>query len=474
MDSPEDVTAQAASTASADAGSTGESTTEAGLDTASPDAPTDASADSTSSQPLTMDKPARVMSPTPEEIKASAAAAVAARRAAVEERRRQRREARHRKRHKLEQSFKDYFDYSEPLKKLPHYRVLAINRGERCKVLRIKIQFDLAQLKADAEALIVPPDHPQAELLRETLYESLTRLIVPGIEREIRRELTDRAEGHAVRVFAQNLRKLLLQAPLRGHRVLAADPGFRSGCKLVALDEFGNVLQHALIHVIGAEERVQQSRARLAELIQKHGISVIAIGNGTACRETEQLMAAVMAEELADRDVHYVVVNEAGASVYSTSQIGREELPRFDATVRGAVSIGRRVLDPLSELVKIDPASIGVGLYQHDVKAKHLRTSLDAVVESCVNYVGVDLNSASAALLGYVSGLNQLTARRVYEYRQQHGPFRRREQLKEVPGIGEATYVQAAGFLKIVDGENPLDATWIHPESYEIAQQRSR
>jgi uncharacterized protein len=434
--------------------------------------PADAGAATATSadRPTTPGAKAETKTPSLAEIKASAEAAVAARRAAVEERRRQRREARHRKRHKLEQSFKDYFNYSEPLKKLPHYRVLAINRGERCKVLRVKIQYDPAQLKSDAEGLVVPADHPQAELLREALHESLTRLVVPGIEREIRRELNDRAEGHAVKVFAQNLRKLLLQPPLRGHRVLGADPGFRSGCKLVALDEFGKVLGHTLIHVIGAAERVQQSRQRLAEIIKTHRITVVAIGNGTACRETEQLVASVLSQELADQDVNYLVVNEAGASVYSTSQTGREELPRFDATVRGAVSIGRRALDPLSELVKIDPASIGVGLYQHDVKAKHLRTSLDAVVESCVNYVGVDLNSASPALLGYVSGLNQLTARRLYEYRQQQGPFRLREQLKEIPGIGEATYVQAAGFLKIVDGENPLDATSIHPESYDIAK----
>ena len=389
---------------------------------------------------------------------------------AAEERRVQRREARRRKRQKLEQSFKDYFDYSEPISRLPHYRVLAINRGERCKVLRVKIQFDNEQLRNDAEQLVVETEHPYAATIRDALHDALHRLVVPSIEREIRRDLTDRAELHAVKVFAQNLRKLLLQPPLHQHRVLAIDPGFRSGCKLVALDEFGNVLSHTLIHVIGAAERVQQSRQRLIEQIKEHQVSVVAIGNGTASRETEQLVAQILTDELADSDVKYLMVNEAGASVYSTSQMGREELPKFDATVRGAVSIGRRALDPLSELVKIDPANIGVGLYQHDIKAKHLRDSLDAVVESCVNYVGVDVNSASPALLGYVSGLNQLTARRLYEYRQEHGPFRNREQLKEVAGIGDATFVQAAGFLKIPGAENPLDETWIHPESYEIAE----
>ncbi len=397
-------------------------------------------------------------------------ASKAARLSLAEDRRRARREARHRKRQKLEQSFKDYFAYSEPLKKLPHYRVLALNRGERCKVLRVKIQFDFDSLKQAAEQLVVPEGHRHAELLRSALQDALGRLVVPSIEREIRRELTERAEHHAVKVFAQNLRKLLLQPPLCGHRVLAIDPGFRSGCKLAVLDEFGDLLDHSLIHVIGPADRVQQSMQKLGELIQQHKIGVVALGNGTACRETEQFVAEVLAQHLADREVHYLIVNEAGASVYSTSQVGREELPNCDATVRGAVSIGRRALDPLSELVKIDPASIGVGLYQHDVKGKHLRNSLDAVVESCVNYVGVDVNSASPALLRAVSGLNQLTARRIYEYRQQNGPFRSREQLRDVPGIGEATFVQAAGFLKIPDGDNPLDATWIHPESYPVAQ----
>ena len=253
--------------------------------------------------------------------------------------------------------------------------------------------------------------------------------------------------------------------------MLAIDPGFKSGCKLAALDEFGNLLDQTVIHLIGNPERKLEGRGRLVEMIRQHQLTVAAIGNGTACRETEELMSGILAEELADAGVAYVVVNEAGASVYSTSPLGREEFPEYDATLRGAISIGRRIQDPLSELVKIDPASIGVGMYQHDVKAKHLRTSLDAVVESCVNFVGVDLNTASPALLRYVSGLNQLTARRVYDYRTQHGPFRNREQLKEVPGFGESAFVQSAGFLKIGGGDNPLDATWIHPESYSLACQ---
>ncbi len=300
--------------------------------------------------------------------------------------------------------------------------------------------------------------------------DALARLVLPSLEREIRRELTENAETHAVGVFAKNLRNLLLQPPVRGRRVLAVDPGFKSGCKLAVLDEFGNLVDHAVVHLIGKAEKKAEARAKLAELIKTHNVSAAALGNGTACRETEEVLAELVANELKDDGVAYVIVNEAGASVYSTSPIGREEFPNYDATLRGAISIGRRMQDPLSELVKIDPANIGVGLYQHDVKAKHLRTSLDAVVESCVNYVGVDLNTASPALLRYVSGLNQLTARRVFDHRAANGPFKCREQLKEVSGFGEATFVQAAGFLRISDGDNPLDCTWIHPESYEVAR----
>jgi uncharacterized protein len=282
--------------------------------------------------------------------------------------------------------------------------------------------------------------------------------------------LTEKAETHAVEVFAKNLRNLLLQPPLTGKRVLAIDPGYKNGCKLAALDEFGSLLEHSLIHIVGSDEQKAAGRAKLIELAQTHNLNVIAIGNGTACRQMEQLLADVLTTELAGQDVHYVVVNEAGASVYSTSEIGREEFPQCDALERSAISIGRRLQDPLSELVKIDPASIGVGLYQHDTRAKHLRNTLDDVVQLCVSFVGVDVNSASSALLRYVSGMNQLTARRVYEHRQQSGPFKCRQQLMDVSGFGEATFVQAAGFLKIDKGEEPLDATWIHPENYEAAR----
>ena len=367
-------------------------------------------------------------------------------------------------------AFRDYFNYEEDIKKIPPHRVLAINRAERAKILRVKVDCDLEGMFAALDEMLVPSGHPHADYLRGCARDSLARLILPALEREARRELTDRAETHAVVVFARNLRNLLLQPPIHNRRVLAVDPGFKSGCKLAALDQFGNVLGHDVIYLIGSKPgRKEEATQKSIELIRKHELTVVAIGNGTACRETEDFFAELLSTELKDQGVAYVIVNEAGASVYSTSQLGREEFPEYDATLRGAVSIGRRLLDPLSELVKIDPANIGVGLYQHDVKAKHLEVSLDEVVESCVNYVGVDVNTASPALLRYVSGLNQLTARRVYEYRREHGPFHSREQLREVPGFGDATFVQAAGFLKIAGGENPLDATWIHPESYTIA-----
>ncbi len=366
-------------------------------------------------------------------------------------------------------AFSDYFDYRDSIRRIPPHRVLAINRGERAKVLRVRIESDLQTMVNIVEEAVVTANHPHADYLRGCARDALSRLILPSLEREIRRELTDRAETHAVSVFAKNLRNLLLQPPIRDHRVLAVDPGFRSGCKLAALDQFGNLLDQSIIHLVGKHDRRDEAKKTVLDLIERHQLTVAVIGNGTACRQTEDFFAELIENELKDKGVAYVIVNEAGASVYSTSRIGREEFPEHDAVLRGAISIGRRLQDPLSELVKIDPANIGVGLYQHDVKAKHLRASLDEVVESCVNYVGVDVNTASPALLRYVSGLNQLTARRLCEYRREHGPFTARQQLRDVPGFGEATFVQAAGFLKIACSENHLDSTWIHPESYETA-----
>jgi uncharacterized protein len=371
---------------------------------------------------------------------------------------------------KKNQQFHDYLDFHESLHRVPPHRVLAINRGERAKVLRVRVDADTGAIETLAIELLVPENHAHKDFLIGCVRDALTRLLLPSLEREARRELTENAETHAVEVFGRNLKNLLLQPPMHGKRVLAVDPGYKNGCKLAVLDEFGALLVHDLIYVVGSDEQKAAGRAKLAELIREHNLNVVAIGNGTACRQIEQLVAEILANELKEQDAHYVVVNEAGASVYSTSEIGREEFPECDAIQRSAISIGRRLQDPLSELVKIDPASIGVGLYQHDARAKHLRDTLDDVVQSCVSFVGVDLNSASTPLLRYVSGMNQLTARRVYEHRQQNGPFRSRKQLLEVSGLGNATFVQAAGFLKIVGGEQTLDATWIHPENYEAAE----
>ena len=364
--------------------------------------------------------------------------------------------------------YQDYFDYSESLKSIPAHRVLAANRGERENVIRVRIQYDETSLfqlllrKLDLE------NSQHKEFLSRIVKDALNRLLLPSLCREIRRELTESAEHHAIDVFARNVRNLLLQPPVLDKRALAIDPGFRSGCKIVALDEFGNVLDSAVVYVNSSPEKQAPSKKRISELIQKHAIQIIAIGNGTACRETEKLIAELIEEQ--HPDLRYCIVNEAGASVYSTSAISRQEFPDFDASLKGTISIGRRLLDPLSELVKIDPPNIGVGLYQHDLPSKLLRESLSAVVESCVNYVGVDLNTASAALLRRVSGLNQLTAQRLVDWRREHGPFRNRQQLTEVPGIGEASFQQAAGFLKISGGDNPLDQTWIHPESYPATE----
>lgn len=370
---------------------------------------------------------------------------------------------------KDEKHFRDYFDYSEHIQRVPPHRALAINRGERAKLLKVRIEGPVDEMQVAAEDFLVPLDHPHADLLKGCARDALVRLVLPSLEREIRREITEYCESHAVEVFAKNLRNLLLQAPVAGRRVLALDPGFKSGCKAVVIDECGNPLEYAVLHIIGQKEKREAAVKKIVEMVTAHACTVVAVGNGTAGREVESLVAELVAGELKSLDVGYVMVNEAGASVYSTSVYAREELPTHEAAVRGAISIGRRLQDPLSELVKIEPANIGVGLYQHDVKARHLHTSLDAVVESCVNYVGVDVNTASPALLRYVSGLNQTMARGFHEWRTKNGAFTSRQQFLEVPGFGEAAFVQAVGFLKITAGINPLDATWIHPESYAIA-----
>ena len=371
---------------------------------------------------------------------------------------------------KEEKHYRDYFDYGEHIQRVPPHRLLAINRGERARLLKVRIEGPADEMQALAEELLVPAGHPHADVLKACARDALGRLILPSLEREIRREMTDVCESHAVHVFARNLRNLLLQSPVPGRRVLALDPGFKSGCKAAVIDECGTPQDHAVLHVVGKQDKRTAAAAKIVELVRNHACTVIAIGNGAAARETENLVADLVAGDLKDLDVGYVIVNEAGASVYSTSPFGREELPGHEASIRGAISIGRRLQDPLSELVKIEPANIGVGLYQHDVKARHLHASLDNVVESCVNYVGVDVNTASPALLRRVSGFNQTTAKNFHEWRTKNGAFTSRQQFLEVPGFGEAAYVQAVGFLKIPGGTNPFDSTWIHPESYPVAE----
>lgn len=483
--------------------------------------------------------------------------------------------------------YEPYFSFKEPVKEIPPHRVLAINRGEKANVLRIRVESDVALANEIAQYHLTVSDHPHRDLLIEVVKDALDRLVLPALEREVRRELTERAQDHAVHVFAKNLRSLLLQPPLRGVKVLAVDPGIRTGCKLAVLDETGRLLEDAVVYPHGQKRNATDAKRKMEQLIRKHHVAVIAIGNGTGCRETEQLVAdlisdleqkrlnptpaapaatmepvstplasapaspppeaaapvlpevtapssesffsspsltsdqqplyssmtisappvemiggppagaemivtgspvaPVMAapqaptaqnppislEGLPDApaDLAYVIVIEAGASDYSASPVAREEFPDLDATTRGTISIGRRLQDPLAELVKIDPQHIGVGLYQHDVKQKHLKESLEAVIGSSVNAVGVELNTASVPLLRHVSGLNQLVAREVVSHRERNGRFTTREQLLAIPGLGEKRYTQAAGFLKITDGADPLDSTWIHPESYPVTRQ---
>lgn len=505
--------------------------------------------------------------------------------------------------------YEPYFNFKELVKEIPPHRVLAINRGEKANALRVRVETDVALANEIAAYHLNLGDHPHRDLLLGVMTDSLDRLVLPSLEREVRRELTERAQDHAVLVFAKNLRSLLLQPPLRGKKVLAVDPGIRTGCKLAVLDETGKLLEDAVVYPHGQKKNAADARRKMEQLVRKYQVSVIAIGNGTGCRETEQTVADLIAdleqrrlnptppapsatteasstpvapapseptppettgtpilpelppqsqsittesfvsdpivgptealtitsivtitttpiettevhapsaetvttgtpaasaetvttetptapilptttaalnpppaastislEGLADApaDLAYIIVIEAGASDYSASLIAREEFPDLDATTRGTISIGRRLQDPLAELVKIDPQHIGVGLYQHDVKQKHLKESLEAVIGSCVNAVGVDLNTASFPLLRHVSGLNQLVAREVVNHRERQGKFTSREQLHQIPGLGEKRFTQAAGFLKISDGSEPLDTTWIHPESYALARQ---
>ncbi|RMG61632.1 MAG: RNA-binding transcriptional accessory protein [Calditrichaeota bacterium] len=370
---------------------------------------------------------------------------------------------------KVRSDFEMYYDFREPLKRLVPHRILAINRGEREKFLRVAIEMEEAPVLAAIERrYLTNPASIFTPQLKAAIADAYRRLIAPAIAREIRHELTERADDHAIQVFARNLRALLLQAPVRNKTIMGIDPGYRTGCKVAVIDETGKYLEGETIFPHPPQSQVFEAKTILRRLIDRHGVDVVAIGNGTASRETERLVAELIREirEQGGREVQYVIVNEAGASVYSASPVAKEEFPDLEASMRGNISIARRLLDPLAELVKIEPKHIGVGLYQHDVNQKKLAEALHAVVESAVNLVGVDLNTASASLLRYVSGLTQRTAENIVRYRDEHGKFRNREQLKQVPGIGEVAFQQAAGFLRIPDGDNPLDNTGIHPESY--------
>jgi uncharacterized protein len=368
-----------------------------------------------------------------------------------------------------------YYDFHEPVSRLVPHRVLALNRAEREDIIRVSVDVPCER----AEPLIhrhYQPDarSPFAGELKAAITDGYRRLLAPALEREMRAELTRQAEEHAINVFAANLRPLLLQPPLRGTCVLGLDPGFRTGCKVAVVDEHGKPIAKTTIYPHAPQERWDEAKATLKALIAKHNISAIAIGNGTASRETEALAAQIIVElEKLGRpkgSLGYVMVNEAGASVYSASEVARKEFPDLDATERGTISIARRMQDPLAELVKIDPKAIGVGLYQHDVDQPSLATALDRVVVSCVNFAGVDLNAASAQLLRYVSGISPRIANNIVTYRAEHGPFTSRQQLLKVSGLGPTTFVQAAGFLKVRDGKEPLDNTFIHPESYAVAR----
>jgi len=380
----------------------------------------------------------------------------------------------HAKDPQVQSDYEMYYDFSEAVSKIVPHRILAINRGEREKFLKVSIEVEAEKMHGDIRRrYITNPRSIFTSELEEALTDSYKRLVSPSIEREIRGELSDKADEHAITVFAKNLKNLLLQPPVHGKMIMGIDPGFRTGCKVAVIDETGKYLEGDTIFPHPPQNQVFESKTTLRKLIEKHAVNVIAIGNGTASRETESLVAELIheiKESEAGRELFYIIVNEAGASVYSASKVAKEEFPELDASLRGNISIARRLMDPLAELVKIDPKHIGVGLYQHDVNQKSLDEALEKVVESAVNSVGVDLNTASFSLLKYVSGLTSRTAENIVKLRDQRGKFKNREELKEVPGVGEIAFQQAAGFLRIPEGDNPLDNTGIHPESYSATE----
>ena len=361
-----------------------------------------------------------------------------------------------------------YYEFKEPLKRIVPHRILAINRAEKEGILKVHIDIEQSQIFSKMQKLFIQRESIFRSLIEQSIEDSYKRLIAPSIERELRNELTDAAEQHAIKVFATNLRQLLLQPPVKGKRIMGIDPGFRTGCKVAIIDETGKYLEGDTIYPHPPQNQVFESKTCLRRLIEKHHVDLVAIGNGTASRETETLITELIGDlkQAGEKEIYYIIINEAGASVYSASKIAQKEFPDLDASMRGNISIARRLLDPLAELVKIDPKSIGVGLYQHDINQKKLAESLHEVVESAVNLVGVDLNTASASLLQYISGLNSRMAENIVKYREAHGKFRNRTELNQVTSMGKVSFQQAAGFLRIPDGDNPLDNTSMHPESY--------
>lgn len=367
----------------------------------------------------------------------------------------------------MESVYEMYYAYQEPVRKLPPHRILAINRGEREDVLKVRLVVEEERILDQIAQRTLQQTSAVREILLAVIEDAYKRLIAPSIEREVRGELTERAEEHAIKVFADNLRNLLLQPPVKGHVVLGVDPAYRTGCKLAVVDDTGKVLDKGVVYPTPPHNKAAEAEQIISAMIEKYGVETIAIGNGTASRETENFIAGLI-KKLGNPKLKYIIVSEAGASVYSASKLAAEEFPDFDVAERSAVSIARRLQDPLAELVKIDPKSIGVGQYQHDVQQKRLEESLKFVVESVVNHVGVDLNTASPSLLAYVSGINGTIAKNIVKYREENGRFTNRRQLLKVPRLGAKTFEQCVGFLRIRDGDNPLDNTPIHPESYSI------
>ncbi len=365
-------------------------------------------------------------------------------------------------------NYEMYYEYNEAIKYIPSHRILAINRGEKEEFLKVKIEKPEEKILAYIERDIIKGETQFTQMLKDTILDSYKRLIEPSIEREIRSDLTEKAEEKAIKVFGKNSKQLLLGAPIKGKTVMGFDPAYRTGCKIAVIDETGKVLDYTTVYPTEPQNDIAGAKKELLKLIEKDKVDMIAIGNGTASRESEMFVADMIKDT--SRDVHYVIVSEAGASVYSASKLATEEYPDINVSIRGAISIARRLQDPLAELVKIDPKAIGVGQYQHDVNQKKLAESLTGVVEDSVNKVGVDVNTATPSLLSYVSGINSTIAKNIVKYRDENGKLKNRKQLLKVPKLGKVAFEQCAGFLRILDGDNPLEITAVHPESYEATE----